>query len=113
MAIINRIEDSFEDRKMTLLLGLSAWIYFFYHIAADKTATRVLPVMKPLWYGIVFLLVVAAQVAVWIYFKHFNEKKWNRRLIASVYFGCELGVLMFTVSMFLWPIYMMFRSKLI
>lgn len=113
MVLKNKIEDSFEDRRMTLLLGFSFWAYFVYHFTADKSATRVLPVMDSLWYVIILFLVLAAQVAVWIYFKHFTEEKWNRKILALGYFLCELGVLYFTICLILWPIFLMFRTKLI
>lgn len=112
MAFKTKIEDSFEDRSATILLGLASWAYLFYHFTAEKSAVRVLPVMKPMGYGILFSLMLGLQVFVWIYFRHFGEK-WYLKFRIYFYFFVELGVLLFSIGMAFWPFFLLFRSKLI
>ncbi len=108
----NRIEDSFEDRPVTLIVGIAAWAYYYYHFTHDKTFTHLTPFMKPWIYWILFACMFALQLSVWIHFKNFNEKKRRRWLVLAFYFFCELGVLIFTAGLAFWPLFLILRSKI-
>lgn len=106
------IESSFEDRKSTYIFGIIAWVYWFYHFLAPKSAGRLLPGAHFAWIIGLFAVCVSLQIFVWIYFKHFQEK-WYFKPRTYLFFACELGILTFTLAFILWPVFMAFKSKLI
>lgn len=109
-----KIEDFFEDRRSTIFLGAAGLAYFVYHFTAAKTAFRLAPPMKPTGYAVLFVFVSLAQSIVWRYLKRADEKtKWARFPLSLFYFLCEFGLIAFSLSLAFWPIFLMFRSKLI
>ncbi len=109
-----KIEDFFEDRKSTIFLGASALGYFFYHFTAVKGAMRLAPPMKPMGYAVLFAIIAIIQAVVWRHLKRADEKtKWARFPLSLFYFLCEFGLIAFSLSLAFWPIFLMFRSKLI
>lgn len=110
--MLNNIEDSFEDKTTAYLFGLGAWAYWFYHFFTPRLAFKILPGVNAFLMACFFALVTGFQIFVWIYFKHF-QKKWYFNPRAYLYFASELGILTFTLAFVLWPVFLIFKSKLI
>ncbi len=106
------IEDSFENRKNTYIFGLAVWSYWIYHLAASRQAFKILPPVRPVWIAGLFGVVFLAQIFSWVYFKHFHGK-WYLKIQSYLFFLLELGILAFTLSFVLWPVFLAFKSKLI
>lgn len=107
----SNLESSFEDKRSTYLWGVGAWVYWFYHWAAGESSTKVLPGLSMGTTCYLFAAALAFQVFVWIYFKHF-QRQWYLKPKTYVFFICEFGILTFTFAFLMWPVFLMFKSKL-
>ena len=105
------ISESFEDIRNVIILGLLSYIYFALHFSPEEIIKRVLPPMDPIYYGLMAVFVLATQIVVWKFFRHF-QGKWFKHPVVYLLFICEYGILLFMAGLVAWPIYLLLAGKL-
>lgn len=105
-----RIYDSFEDKRNTIIMGVLCYIYFAFHFAHAEMV-HLIPEMKIRVYVILGVVAFAGQTAVWVFFRHFHGK-WYREALVILLFLCEYAMILFALGFMFWPFYAMFQSVL-
>lgn len=100
--------ESFEDRKMAILVGFLCLVYFFVSYLPDfGGVAKILPSWPLPLFGIIALITLIGQAIVWKLFRHF-EVKWYRYTAGWILFFCEFGLILFTVTFATWPAYLFY-----
>ncbi len=96
--------ESFEDKRMTIAVGLICWIYFLTcYLFETPWIAKVLPLWPLHVFAWIGTVTAAVQITVWRKFRHFH-KGWIFPP-SLVLFICEYGLLLFTVLFLSWPIF--------
>ena len=98
--------ESFEDRKMAILVGFFCLIYFLLSYLSDSPwLGKILPPWRFRYLSIIIALTFIGQGIVWKLFRHF-EVKWYKYAAGWVLFVCEFGLILFSITFLTWPIYL-------
>lgn len=102
--------ESFEDRKMAILVGFLCLIYYaMSYLSESMWLAKILPPWPFLPYlTLVIVLTFIIQLVVWKLFRHF-EVKWYKYAAGWVLFICEFGLILFSVTFCTWPFYLFYQ----
>lgn len=101
--------ESFEDRKMAILVGLLCLVYFLVaYIPNWDGIAKIHPSWPMHLFGIIAFLTLVGQLIVWKLFRHF-EVKWYQYAAGWILFCAEYGLILFTVTFASWPFYIVYQ----
>jgi hypothetical protein len=108
---IQLLFESFEDKRSTSIVGLLCIAYFFisYLPSTQGLMAKVLPPWPINIFAVIAFATLLAQGIVWKLFRHF-EPKLYKNPVAMTLFICEYGLILFTVTAFSWPVYIIYAA---
>lgn len=101
--------ESFEDRRLAVFVGFLCIIYFgVSYLPETGFIAKILPFWPLSIFGVISGFTFVLQIIVWKKFEHFYPK-WYRDSLTWLLLTCEFGLILFTVTFFSWPLYLLYE----
>ena len=106
---IDRVFESFEDKKAVIIIGLLCIAYLAAaHFSDTNVIARILPIWPPKAFAVIAFLTLVIQLAVWKALRHYYSR-WYLNPRTLLLLICEFALGLFTVLLMSWPVFVVYR----